>query len=75
MTAGGVPFGAYANGLGRPDDAQGWTFDAATGSGAGIGADAYAEAARRWIALGARWLGGCCGTTPDHVRALRALRS
>lgn len=28
--------------------------------------------ARRWIAAGARLVGGCCGTTPDHIRALRA---
>jgi S-methylmethionine-dependent homocysteine/selenocysteine methylase len=25
-----------------------------------------------WIAAGARIVGGCCGTTPDYVRALRA---
>lgn len=25
-----------------------------------------------WVAAGARLLGGCCGTSPDHVRALRA---
>ncbi|HET9949001.1 MAG TPA: homocysteine S-methyltransferase family protein, partial [Longimicrobiales bacterium] len=32
-----------------------------------------AEYARRMIAAGARFVGGCCGTTPDHVRALRAV--
>jgi homocysteine S-methyltransferase len=32
-----------------------------------------AEYARRMIQLGVRFLGGCCGTTPEHVRALRAL--
>ena len=36
-------------------------------------AAAYAEAARGWIAAGARIVGGCCGTGPDHVRALAAL--
>ncbi len=30
-----------------------------------------AEYARRMIDLGVRFVGGCCGTTPDHVRALR----
>jgi methionine synthase I (cobalamin-dependent) len=30
------------------------------------------EKAREWIAAGAAIIGGCCGTTPDHVRALRA---
>jgi homocysteine S-methyltransferase len=28
--------------------------------------------AREWAAAGARIVGGCCGTTPDYVRALRA---
>jgi homocysteine S-methyltransferase len=32
-----------------------------------------AEYARRMVQLGVRFLGGCCGTTPAHVRALRAL--
>jgi len=27
--------------------------------------------ARRAMRAGARFLGGCCGTTPDHIRALR----
>jgi S-methylmethionine-dependent homocysteine/selenocysteine methylase len=30
--------------------------------------------ARGWIAGGARIVGGCCGTTPQHIRALAALR-
>jgi len=30
--------------------------------------------AHAWIARGARIVGGCCGTTPDHIRALTALR-
>ena len=29
--------------------------------------------ARRLLELGVRIVGGCCGTTPDHIRALRAL--
>jgi S-methylmethionine-dependent homocysteine/selenocysteine methylase len=32
---------------------------------------AYARAAVRWVELGAQIVGGCCGTTPDDVRALR----
>jgi S-methylmethionine-dependent homocysteine/selenocysteine methylase len=31
---------------------------------------ALAEHALGWVAAGARIIGGCCGTTPDHVRAL-----
>jgi 5,10-methylenetetrahydrofolate reductase len=29
-----------------------------------------AEYARRMIDVGVRFVGGCCGTTPDHVRAI-----
>ncbi len=39
--------------------------------------DVAPEEFARWAALfledGASILGGCCGTTPDHIRALRAL--
>ncbi len=28
--------------------------------------------ARRFIEAGARLVGGCCGTTPDHIRAIKA---
>ncbi|MBZ5513540.1 MAG: bifunctional homocysteine S-methyltransferase/methylenetetrahydrofolate reductase [Acidobacteriia bacterium] len=28
--------------------------------------------ARRFIQAGARLVGGCCGTTPDHIRAIKA---
>ncbi len=31
----------------------------------------FAEFAARAVTLGARIVGGCCGTTPDHVRAMR----
>ena len=27
--------------------------------------------AKRFIEMGARLLGGCCGTTPDHIRAIK----
>ena len=32
-----------------------------------------ANYARRMIAAGARFVGGCCGTTPDHMRTIRDL--
>lgn len=35
----------------------------------------YLEAAERWAEMGASVIGGCCGTTPDHIAALaRGLR-
>ncbi|MFO0931179.1 MAG: homocysteine S-methyltransferase family protein [Planctomycetota bacterium] len=65
--AGDVPAGVYANGLGTPDDVAGWRFEP------GCGADraAYRAAVERWVARGARWVGGCCGTTPAYVEDVR----
>jgi methionine synthase I (cobalamin-dependent)/5,10-methylenetetrahydrofolate reductase len=32
--------------------------------------------ARKFVRAGANWVGGCCGTTPSHIRAMRsALRA
>jgi S-methylmethionine-dependent homocysteine/selenocysteine methylase len=31
----------------------------------------YLETAREWKSAGAQVIGGCCGTTPDHIKALR----
>jgi len=33
----------------------------------------YGETAERWREIGAQIIGGCCGTTPDHTRALREI--
>ncbi len=33
--------------------------------------DKYLSACREWVAMGAQVLGGCCGTTPMHIEALR----
>lgn len=65
LTDTGIPFGAYAN-VGHVDDTVGWTLTDA------VSPAAYAAAARRWAALGATLIGGCCGTTPAHIRALDA---
>ncbi len=32
----------------------------------------FAEYAKRFIQTGVHVLGGCCGTTPDHIRAIKA---
>ncbi len=31
-----------------------------------------AEYARRMVEAGARFVGGCCGTTPEHIRSIRS---
>jgi S-methylmethionine-dependent homocysteine/selenocysteine methylase len=63
----GVSFGAYAN-AGSVEDGLGWGADAASG------AARYAELARTWRGAGATILGGCCGTSPAHIRALAGLQ-
>lgn len=62
-----LPVGIYANGLGHPDDDQGWLFDG------GEGAEKYAQYAQQWLDLGAKIIGGCCGTTPEYIARLRKL--
>jgi S-methylmethionine-dependent homocysteine/selenocysteine methylase len=66
LAASGLAFGVYAN-LGEPEDERGFRRSESTPPGA------YADAARAWLLAGARFLGGCCGTTPAHVAALRDL--
>ena len=60
----GVPLAAYGN-LGLPADEKGWAFTEE------LSPEDYAEHAARWLALGARIVGGCCGTRAEHTRALR----
>ncbi|HRD50673.1 MAG: homocysteine S-methyltransferase [Candidatus Competibacter sp.] len=52
---------------------SGEVYDAARRNWRGSGLCAtFAEQAREWYACGARIIGGCCRTTPDHIRALAA---
>jgi 5-methyltetrahydrofolate--homocysteine methyltransferase len=36
-----------------------------------LGPDEFADKLTSFIKMGVKLLGGCCGTTPDHIRALR----
>ena len=58
--------GLYAN-VGHADDQIGWTLTD------DVQPAAYAQHAQRWLAQGAVIIGGCCGTTPDHIAALHAV--
>ncbi|MBA2460769.1 MAG: homocysteine S-methyltransferase family protein [Actinobacteria bacterium] len=58
-----LPLGAYPN-LGYYSD-SGWRHDER------IGPDEYAELALRWRSQGAQIVGGCCGTTPAHIAAVK----
>ena len=61
-----LPIGCYPN-AGTPDLERGtWSFDPAMTPGR------FAAAAQSWVRSGAQIVGGCCGTGPDHIRALRA---
>jgi S-methylmethionine-dependent homocysteine/selenocysteine methylase len=71
----GVRVGAYGN-AGRPEDGVGFVADWTAGSEPVSEAERadqarkYAECAGSWVDLGASIVGGCCGTTPEHIRAL-----
>jgi len=61
LRSSGFAFAAYGN-LGAP---------LANGSRSHeLSPDAFAEQALRWLASGASWVGGCCGTEPRHIAAL-----
>jgi len=61
-----LPRGAYAN-AGAPDLAGGtWLHDPAWTP------EEFARAASEWVRRGAQIVGGCCGTTPAHIRAIRS---
>ncbi len=57
-----LPLGAYPN-LGHMVGTQ-WHFDEH------IGPAEYAQQALSWREEGAQVIGGCCGTTPQHIAAL-----
>jgi S-methylmethionine-dependent homocysteine/selenocysteine methylase/SAM-dependent methyltransferase len=58
-----LPLGAYPN-LGYYSD-SGWRHDDR------IGPQEYAELALHWRSQGAQIVGGCCGTTPAHIAAVK----
>ena len=61
----GTPWGLQAN-TGRLTAAGTWADDGDTSPAA------YAGHAAAWRAAGAQLIGGCCGTTPEHLRTIRA---
>lgn len=65
------PVGAYAH-IGRYDPPS-WKFGfyPQFSSADQTPPARYLEAAREWKKIGAQVVGGCCGTTPEHIRALR----
>lgn len=58
------PLVAYAH-IGNKDPIRGWSY------GQPATPAEYVEWADRWVDLGAAVVGGCCGTTPGHIAAIR----
>ena len=57
-----MPLGAYAQGA--VYEGRGWDFEES------MSPEQYLAHAKEWAGLGARAIGGCCGTTPEHIKAL-----
>ena len=63
-STGGAPFRSIMPNAGLPQRLEGRFVYSA-------GADYFAGVTPRMLAVGARIVGGCCGTTPAHVAAMR----
>ena len=57
--------GAYGNGEGTPGGSTGMIWSRTTDSD-----EKYAAAAAEWVSVGARIIGGCCGTRPETIRSV-----
>ncbi len=67
-----LPVGGYANGFQRvPEDWGQRSAIESLGARTDLGPDEYAEHALRWVAAGARLIGGCCEVGPAHIARLR----
>ena len=66
LRSSGLPFGISAN-AGSLQDGLGWA------SPEEEAAQAYCKHAQSWLDAGAQVIGSCCGTSPEHTRALREL--
>ncbi|MQF48281.1 homocysteine S-methyltransferase family protein [SAR202 cluster bacterium AC-647-N09_OGT_505m] len=68
-----LPIGAYAHG-GRVEDEIGQApkISQQGRSLRGTDPEKYLDYAHEWVACGATIIGGCCGTTPEHIRVLTA---
>ena len=52
-----------------PNSGEAWQAESRSWQGVSISA-AFAAEAERWYVDGARLIGGCCRTRPDHIRAI-----
>ena len=69
-----LPFGAYAHIVRRSTKDMANLRDdmsEAIVADPGLPPDEYLQLAREWAELGAQIIGGCCGTTPEHIKSLK----
>ena len=59
--------GVYANGIGMPDDDMGWKFEKNSNL------QKFIQTNKNWYKKGIKIIGGCCGTTPQYIEALKEL--
>lgn len=65
-----VRIGVYANAF-PPQSTRATANETLHTTRADLDPSAYLDWAQRWVALGARIVGGCCGIGPEHIAALR----
>jgi homocysteine S-methyltransferase len=61
-----LPIGAYGN-MGIVDESSGWAIDE------DLTPAHYCHRVEAWLDLGAKIIGSCCGSNPEHTQALREL--
>lgn len=61
--------GIYANGHGEPGDELGWEFNK------DFSPKEYLEYVEKWYDMGFEMIGGCCGTTPEHIMEISKFKN
>ncbi len=69
LRASGLPYGAYPNLLGAP--APDWADRHPVPA---MSMPEFLDVATSWLRDGIDAIGGCCGTTPEHIRELGRVR-
>ena len=73
LVANAINVNGLATGADRAYDDALARLDAMVERLAAPAADPVSDVPRRWLEAGATIVGGCCGTGPGHIAALRAL--
>lgn len=73
LAAAQMPMGVYANAFTRisPEFRRARSSVDSLQARQDLGPEAYADHAMAWVTQGARIIGGCCETGPDHIAAIK----